>query len=214
MDWTGDSYKSINGYLFGGRNPSKDVIHQVECIDEAISDHITRERFTVDRQMRLSTFHVNDMESLFDLNTGRTFEHIGYMATSIKNPGTAGKRRRGCGADHSASGRIRNSSAERKGSSFRRAWSIRRQTDRLSETAMIEPMDRSDRFTFMPGDLKEVTDERHLAEIKRKYGDISMPQDEYEWVRNEGKTRWSVGDYVSTDELRSEYARRKALGNL
>ena len=79
---------------------------------------------------------------------------------------------------------------------------------------MIEPMDRSDRFTFMPCDLKEVTDERHLAEIKRTYGDISMPQDEYEWVRNEGKKRWSVGDYVSTDELRSEYARRKALGNL
>lgn len=79
---------------------------------------------------------------------------------------------------------------------------------------MIEPMDRSDRFTFMPGDLKEVTDECHLAEIKRKYGDISMSQDEYEWVRNEGKKRWSVGDYVSTDELRSEYARRKALGNL
>lgn len=79
---------------------------------------------------------------------------------------------------------------------------------------MIEPMDRSDRFTFMSGDLKEVTDESHLAEIKRTYGDISMPQDEYEWVRNEGKKRWSVGDYVSTDELRSEYARRKALGNL
>ena len=53
-----------------------------------------------------------------------------------------------------------------------------------------------------------------LREIKRKYGDISMPQDEYEWVRSEGKKRWSVGDYVSTDELRSEYARRKALGNL
>lgn len=37
--------------------------------------------------MRLSTFHVNDMESLFDLNTGCTFEHIGYMATSIKEGG-------------------------------------------------------------------------------------------------------------------------------
>jgi hypothetical protein len=75
-------------------------------------------------------------------------------------------------------------------------------------------MDRSDYFMFMPGDLKEVTDKRRLAEIKRKYGDIAMPRDEYEWVRNEGKKRWSVGDYVSTDELRSEYARRKALGNL
>lgn len=37
--------------------------------------------------MRLTTFHVNDMEPLFDLNTGRTFEHIGYMATSIKEGG-------------------------------------------------------------------------------------------------------------------------------
>ncbi len=91
---------------------------------------------------------------------------------------------------------------------------VRRETGRLFETATIEPMNRSDRFTFMPGDLKEVTDERRLAEIKRKYGDISMPRDEYEWVRNEGKERWSVGDYVSTDELRLEYARRKALGNL
>ncbi len=79
---------------------------------------------------------------------------------------------------------------------------------------MIEPMNRSDRFTFTPGDLKQVTDRRRLAEINRQYGDISMPQDEYEWVRNEGRKRWSVGDYVSTDELRSEYARRKALGNL
>ena len=91
---------------------------------------------------------------------------------------------------------------------------VRRETGRLFEAATIEPMNRSDRFTFMPGDLKEVTDERRLAEIKRKYGDISMPRDEYEWVRNEGKKRWSVGDYASTAELRLEYARRKALGNL
>ena len=79
---------------------------------------------------------------------------------------------------------------------------------------MVESMDRLNRFTFMPGSLREVTNKRQLAGIKRKYGDISMPQDEYEWVRNEGMKRWSAGDYVSTDGLRSEYARRKALGTL
>ena len=79
---------------------------------------------------------------------------------------------------------------------------------------MIKNMDRLDRFTFMPGSLREVTNKRQLAGIKRKYGDISMPQDEYEWVRNEGMKRWSAGDYVSADGLRAEYARRKALGTL
>ena len=47
---------------------------------------------------------------------------------------------------------------------------------------------RLNRFTFTPGDLKEVTDEHILAEIKRKYGDISLPPEEQEWVSSEGKS--------------------------
>lgn len=74
--------------------------------------------------------------------------------------------------------------------------------------------DQMDKFTFLPGQLEPVTDPERIAEINRKYGDISMPQDEYEWVSREGKRRWSVGDYVSTNELRAEYARRKELGTL
>lgn len=66
----------------------------------------------------------------------------------------------------------------------------------------------------MPGDLKEVTDEDVLAEIKRKYGDISLPPEEQEWVSSEGKKQWAAGNFVSTDDLRAEYARRKALGTL
>lgn len=73
---------------------------------------------------------------------------------------------------------------------------------------------RLDRFTFMPGDLKEVTDEHILAEIKRKYGDISLPPEEQEWVSSEGKKQWAVGNFVSTNDLRTEYARRKALGTI
>ena len=73
---------------------------------------------------------------------------------------------------------------------------------------------RLDRFTFMPGDLKAVTDEHILAEIKRKYGDISLPPEEQEWVSSEGKKQWAVGNFVSTNDLRTEYARRKALGTI
>ena len=39
---------------------------------------------------------------------------------------------------------------------------------------------RSDQFTFTPSKLKEVTDEHIHAEARRKYDDISMPQNKYE----------------------------------
>ena len=85
---------------------------------------------------------------------------------------------------------------------------------RLAMDVSCTFMSRLDRFTFMPGDLKEVTDPAVLAEINRKYGDISMAPEEQRWVSTEGKKRWATGDYVSTNELRAEYARRKALGTL
>lgn len=66
----------------------------------------------------------------------------------------------------------------------------------------------------MPGDLQQVTDEDCLAQIKHKYGDISLPPEEQEWISKEGKKRWSMGDYVSSDELHAEYAERKAEGTL
>jgi hypothetical protein len=75
-------------------------------------------------------------------------------------------------------------------------------------------MNRSDRFTFMPGDLKEVTDQAEIADAQKRAGFIPPSEEEQAWISNEGCKRWSVGDYVSTDELRSEYARRKALGTL
>ena len=58
---------------------------------------------------------------------------------------------------------------------------------RLAMDVFCTFMSRLDRFTFMPGDLKEVTDPAVLAEINRKYGDISMAPEEQRWVSTEGK---------------------------
>lgn len=67
---------------------------------------------------------------------------------------------------------------------------------------------------FTLGDLKEVTDQAEIADAQKRVGFIPPSEEEQAWISNEGCKCWSVGDYVSTDELRSEYARRKALGNL
>lgn len=73
---------------------------------------------------------------------------------------------------------------------------------------------RTDRFMFMPRDLKEVTDPAAVAAAQRKAGFTPPTKEEQAWISDEGCRRWSVGDYVSTDKLRAEYARRKAAGTL
>lgn len=73
--------------------------------------------------------------------------------------------------------------------------------------------DQMDKFTFLPGQLEPVTDPDLIAEIDRKCGGpISLDEEEQAWISSEGKKRWSVGDYVATDELQAEYARRKDSG--
>ena len=79
---------------------------------------------------------------------------------------------------------------------------------------MIRLMSRFDRFTFMPGDLKEVAAPAEIADAQKRAGFMPPSKEEQAWISDEGCRRWAVGDYVSTDELRSEYARRKALGTL
>lgn len=68
---------------------------------------------------------------------------------------------------------------------------------------------RTDRFMFMPGNLKEVTDPATVAAAQRKAGFMPPTKEEQAWISDEGCRRWSVGDNVSTDKLRAEYARRK-----
>jgi hypothetical protein len=74
--------------------------------------------------------------------------------------------------------------------------------------------DRLDRFTFMTGQLTEITDPVEIAEINRKIGFVPPSKEEQDWIASEGCRRWKLGNYASTDELRAEYARRKALGTL
>ena len=60
-------------------------------------------------------------------------------------------------------------------------------------------MSRPDRFTFMPGDLVEVT----------RPSDIP-PDDEVSWVRDRVEKALMDGTPFNTIDLHREYARRKA----
>lgn len=67
---------------------------------------------------------------------------------------------------------------------------------------------------FTPGNLKEVTAPAGVAAAQKKAGFTPPTKEEQTWLSDEGRKRWSVGDHVSTDELRAEYARRKDSGTL
>ncbi|NEG89160.1 hypothetical protein [Bifidobacterium aerophilum] len=71
-----------------------------------------------------------------------------------------------------------------------------------------------ERFVTTPDQVTVITDPDTIASIHAKTGFIPPSKEEQEWISSEGTKRWSVGDYVSSDELRAEYARKKALGQL
>lgn len=81
-DWTGTAYKRINRYCFGTDGLTDYVASMIERIDEAIGDHVTQEAFTVDRQMRLETFHLSSVNEFGSIKLGQSFKHEGYMACS------------------------------------------------------------------------------------------------------------------------------------
>ena len=72
----------------------------------------------------------------------------------------------------------------------------------------------NERFVTTPDQVTIVTDPELIAQIHARTGFIPPSAEEQEWIFREGKKRWSVGDYVSSDELRAEYARKKDLGQL
>lgn len=53
-------------------------------------------------------------------------------------------------------------------------------------------------------------DSNELDLIYKKTGVYPLPAQEQAWISEEGCRRWADGDFVSTDELRAEYHRRKA----
>lgn len=72
----------------------------------------------------------------------------------------------------------------------------------------------NERFVTTPEDVTFVTDSETIARIHAETGFIPLSAEEQKWVSEEGHRRWTMGDYVSSDELRDEYARKKALGQL
>lgn len=72
----------------------------------------------------------------------------------------------------------------------------------------------NEQFVTTPDDVIIVTDPEAIAQIHARTGFVAPSEEEQAWIADEGSKRWSVGDYVSSDELRAEYARRKALGQL
>lgn len=71
-----------------------------------------------------------------------------------------------------------------------------------------------DRFTTTPEQVTIIDDPETIARIHAQTGFIPLTDEEQQWVSEEGARRWTAGDYVSSDELRAEYARRKSLGQL
>ncbi|NEG96005.1 hypothetical protein GFD17_04365 [Bifidobacterium sp. SMB2] len=72
----------------------------------------------------------------------------------------------------------------------------------------------NERFVTTPEDVTFVTDPETIAQIHAETGFIPLPEEEQQWISEEGRKRWALEDYVSSDELRAEYARKKALGQL
>ena len=74
--------------------------------------------------------------------------------------------------------------------------------------------DRLDKFTFMAGQGHFNTDPEEIKKNCELIG-IDPPSDEeWDWVSDQWKKRWRSEPGLSTDKLRDEYARKKALGEL
>ncbi|MBW3093103.1 hypothetical protein KIH79_09255 [Bifidobacterium sp. 82T10] len=89
VDWSGDDYTQINGYLFGLTGETPAIRSWVSRIDEAMNDHETRRAFTVDRLMRLDFFKVNSVDDVVDIKRGTKFPHAGYAAGTTNIGGVA-----------------------------------------------------------------------------------------------------------------------------
>ncbi|PLS30093.1 ADP-ribosyltransferase exoenzyme [Bifidobacterium margollesii] len=90
--WTDGTFKQINMALYGHSPVDDTTRERIDMIDEAMSDHWTQRQFTVDRLMPLSTFELSSVEDAFDLVPGKTYNHPGYMATSLLDGGVLADR--------------------------------------------------------------------------------------------------------------------------
>ena len=90
--WTDGTFKQTNAALYGNLPMTDSIAERIDIIDEAMSDHWTNRRFTVDRLMPLQTFDIETIEAALDLKSGTVFNHPGYMATSLLSGGVLADR--------------------------------------------------------------------------------------------------------------------------
>ncbi len=74
--------------------------------------------------------------------------------------------------------------------------------------------DRLDKFTFMPGQFQPITDPEENDRINKLVGFVPPTPEEQAYITEQWAKRFDVEDDISTDKLRAEYARKKALGQL
>ncbi|PLS30224.1 hypothetical protein Uis1B_1894 [Bifidobacterium margollesii] len=74
--------------------------------------------------------------------------------------------------------------------------------------------DRLDKFTFMAGQGRFITDPEVIKRINKLTGFVPPTPEEQAYIAEQWEKRFDVEDDLSTDKLRAEYAHKKALGEL
>ena len=74
--------------------------------------------------------------------------------------------------------------------------------------------DRLDKFTFMAGQGHFITDPEEIKRLNKLTGFVPPTTEEQAYIAEQWEKRFDVEDDLSTDKLRAEYARKKALGEL
>lgn len=75
-------------------------------------------------------------------------------------------------------------------------------------------MERTDRFTFMPGDIIPITDPERLERMYEQGLPRPLPDEENEWIAEQWAKRWRKEPRLTTFQLQREYEQLKAEGKL
>lgn len=74
--------------------------------------------------------------------------------------------------------------------------------------------DRLNRYTFQPGELKQVTDRNQLNAAYERTGVRPADDEEQAWIAEQWRLRYDNDPDLSTFALSDEYRRLKAQGKL
>lgn len=77
----------------------------------------------------------------------------------------------------------------------------------------MSDMDTSDKFCFMPGDLRRLTPEEE-EEVNRKTGYVPWSDAKQAWVSAEKLRRYHAGEDCKGSDIAAEYDRLHAQGKV